>query len=226
MSARRTTTDSSAARPAGQPQAVSPALARSVSLHLEGKHKDALTELNAAIENGEESAELFAAKGHLQFELEHYGEAIKSYEKLLSLAPRHTTANFNIGLCHEKQGRWNEAAEAFQKAIETDPQRVEANLGLGICLLHQEKPEPSIACFDKVLARQPDHETALFGKAVSQQLLWKFDEATAGYQKILERNPQSEECLVNLVTIGMARKDHAAIQEYSERLLTLRPHSQ
>ena len=64
------------------------------------------------------------------------------------------------------------------------------------------------------------------GKAVSQQLLWKFDESTALYLKILEKNPNSEECLVNLVTIGMARKDHPSIQQYSERLLTLRPFSQ
>src|SRR5690242_16204294 len=187
MSVRKTTTDSSAARPAGQEKAVSPALARSVSLHLEGKHKDALKELNTAIENGEESAEIFAAKGHIQFELEQYADAIKSYEKLLSVAPRHTTANFNMGICYEKQGRWNEATEAFQKAIATDPQRVEAQLGLGICLLHQEKPEPAIACFDKVLARTPDHETSLFGKAVSLQLLWKFDEAAALYLKLLAK---------------------------------------
>ena len=80
-----------------------------------------------------------------------------------------------------------------------------------------EKPEPAIACFDKVLARQPGHETATFGKAVSQQLLWKFDEATTLYLKILEKNPQSEECLVNLITIGMARKDHALIQHESDR---------
>ena len=60
-----------------------------------------------------------------------------------------------------------------------------------------------------MLARQTEHETALFGKAVSLQLLWKFDEATALYLQILEKNPQSEECLVNLITIGMARKDHA-----------------
>ena len=69
-------------------------------------------------------------------------------------------------------------------------------------------------------------KSALFGKAVSLQLLWKFDEATALYLKILEKNPQSEECLVNLITIGMARKDHASIQQYSERLLTMRPFSQ
>ena len=32
--------------------------------------------------------------------------------------------------------------------------------------------------------------------------------------------------MVNLITIGMARKDYESIQKYSEQLLTLRPHSQ
>ncbi len=134
---------------------VSPALARSVSLHLEGKRKDALRELNTAIENGEETPEVLAAKGHIQFELEQFDDAVKTYEKLLGAAPRHPTANFNLGICYEKLGRWQEATDAFNKAIDSDPQREEAQLGLGICLLHQEKPEPAIGCFDKVLARKP-----------------------------------------------------------------------
>ena len=49
-----------------------------------------------------------------------------------------------------------------------------------------------------------------------------FDEAAALYRKILARNPKSEECLVNLVTIGMARKDDAMTRDFSEKLLTLR----
>src|SRR3984957_9424931 len=223
MSGRKSGVDSAVRAPG---KTVSPALARSVSLHLEGKRKEALRELNAAIENGEETPEVFAAKGHIQFEREQYDDAIKTYEKLLTLAPRHATANFNLGICYEKLGRWQEATDAFTKALEVDPQREEARLGVGFCLLHQKKPDPAIACFDKFLARQPGHETATFGKAVSLQLLWKFDEATALYLKILERNPPSEECLVNLITIGMARKDHALIQQYSERLLQMRPFSQ
>ena len=102
-----------------------------MSLHLEGKHKEALKELNTALENGEESAEIYAAKGHLQFELEQYDDAIKSYEKLLTLAPRHTTAHFNLGICYEKLGRWNEATEAFQKALEADPQSQRSAAGPG-----------------------------------------------------------------------------------------------
>ena len=124
MSAAQKNKSNGTAARTGNGQGVSPALARAVSLHLEGKHKDALKELNTAIENGDENAELYAAKGHIQFELEQYEEAVKSYEKLLTLAPRHTTANFNRGICFEKLGRWNEATEAFQKAIEADPARL------------------------------------------------------------------------------------------------------
>ncbi len=134
-------------------KAASPALARSVALHLEGKRKEALKEINTAIENGEESAEVLSAKGHIQFELEQYDDAVKTYERLLSMAPNHPTASFNLGICYEKAGRWQEATDSFTKALTSDPQRTEANLGLGICLLHQEKPEPAIACFDKVLAQ-------------------------------------------------------------------------
>src|SRR6185312_6265629 len=137
-------------------QPVSSSLARAVSLHLEGKRKEALRELNTAIENGEQGADIYAAKGHIQFELEQYDDAVKTYEKLLGAAPQHPTANFNLGICYEKLGRWQEA-----------------NLGWGICLLRQEKPEPAITCFDKVLASNPEHETAMFGKAVALQLLWK-----------------------------------------------------
>ena len=117
MSARKTE-PKAAAQPDNGGKTVSPALARAVSLHLEGKHKDALKELNTALENGEESAEIYSAKGHLQYELDQFEEAVKSYEKLLAMAPRHTTANFNLGICYEKLGRWNEATEAFQKALD------------------------------------------------------------------------------------------------------------
>ena len=109
MSTRNDTDKTSAPRANGK--TVTPSLARAVALHLEGKRKEALRELNNAIEAGEETPEVFAAKGHIQFELEQYDDAIKTYERLLAAAPRHPTANFNLGICYEKLGRWQEATD-------------------------------------------------------------------------------------------------------------------
>src|SRR3954447_19843874 len=72
------------------------ALAKAVSLHLEGKRKEALQELKGAISSGGDSAEVYSAIGHIQFELEQYDDAAKSYTRLLSLEPKHTAGNFNL----------------------------------------------------------------------------------------------------------------------------------
>src|ERR1017187_1212341 len=155
-----------------------PALAKAVSLHLEGNLQEALDEINGALAAGEESLEIYSAKAQLQYDLEQYEDASKSYAKVLSLNPQHSAANFHMAVCLEKLGRWQEAAEFFEKAAETDPGRIDARLGLGICQLHLDKAEAAAESFDRVLSEEPEHPTALFGKAVTLQLQWNFGEAT------------------------------------------------
>src|SRR3982751_6543525 len=94
------------------------ALAKAVSLHLEGKRKEALQELKTAISNGGDSAELFSAVGHIQFELEQYEDAARSYTKLLTMDPKHAAGNFNLAVCLEKLGRCTQATDRFTKALE------------------------------------------------------------------------------------------------------------
>ncbi len=79
----------------------SPRLVRAVSLHLEGRRQEALAELDG-LEAGDESVDVLAAKGHLQFELDQFDDALRTYEKLLAIAPGHPGAGFNIGVCYEK----------------------------------------------------------------------------------------------------------------------------
>src|SRR5688500_13122542 len=110
------------------------ALAKAVSLHLEGKRQEALQELKGAISHGE-TAEFCSAMGHIQFELEQYEDAAKSYTKLLSLDPKHMAGQFNLAVCLEKLGRWEDAAERFRKVMEGCPNRPEARLGLATCQL-------------------------------------------------------------------------------------------
>src|ERR1700682_506383 len=76
-----------------------PALARAVSLHLEGKLEAALSELNGAIKSGKRDALLFTATAHIQYELHEFEEAVNSYSKLLDMAPEHRTAHYNKAVC-------------------------------------------------------------------------------------------------------------------------------
>ena len=127
------------------------ALARAVTLHLDGKGREALKELDRAVESGDPPREVYAAKGHIQFELEMYEDGVKSYESLLGLDPNSTSAYFNLAVCQEKLGRWSEAAANFQRALASDEGRLDARLGLGVCLLHMKQAEKAMESFDAVL---------------------------------------------------------------------------
>ena len=114
----------------GSPNGSASALAKAVSLHLEGKRKEALQELKGAVAGGGDSAEFYSAMGHIQFELEQYEDAVKSYTKLLTMDAKNTAGQFNLAVCLEKLGRWDEASERFSKSLEANPNRAEARLGL------------------------------------------------------------------------------------------------
>jgi Flp pilus assembly protein TadD len=205
--------------------AASASLGIAVALHLEGKTEAALKELSSAIDGGENLAELHAAMGHIQFELQRYDDAAKSYLKAAQADPKSRTASYNRGVCLERLERWPDAADAFQKALEMDAKRVEARLGLGICFLHTGASEKALDAFEQCLKAKADLEPAQFGKAVALHLSGKPDQAEALYRKLLARNPNSEELLGNLVAAGIARKDKAVIKEFSERLFKTLPNS-
>ena len=88
----------------GKSRTSSGALAKSVSLHLEGKRKEALDVLTEAIAAGECSADAHVAAALIQYELGLFDEAAASYEKLLMLEPGHPNAYFNAAICYERTG--------------------------------------------------------------------------------------------------------------------------
>src|SRR5690242_6340119 len=57
---------------AARTPAASATLGKAVALHLQGKTDAALKELSSAIDGGENLAELHAAMGHIQFELQRF----------------------------------------------------------------------------------------------------------------------------------------------------------
>src|SRR5262245_31488300 len=62
-------------------------LARAVSLHLAGKHQDAVHQLTQAVVSNQGSPEVYRALAHIYFEMENYKEAAKSYSTLVQLKP-------------------------------------------------------------------------------------------------------------------------------------------
>src|SRR5712672_587601 len=95
-------------------------LSKAVSLHLEGKLESAARLLNKAVEDGEKEPSLYAALGHIQYEMRDYEAAARTYSQLSEMDPQHRTAHFNRGVCLGNLKQWKEAADAFRHALETD----------------------------------------------------------------------------------------------------------
>jgi len=198
-------------------------LAKAVALHLRGDREGALKELDQALQDGASTAELHAARGHLQLELQRFEEAALSYAKVLETQPADPKICFNLGLCLQNRAKHIEALEQFEKALASAPGWVEARLSIGISTLHLKRYPEAIEILDECLRLQPDCEAALFGKAVALQLLGKFDDSRAVYERILEWNSASEESLLNMISLGLQQKDYELLRKRSQQLLDLRP---
>ncbi len=73
-------------------------LGRVVAFHLDGKYAEALQEINRAVANGIGTPQLYAAKGHLHYEMRQFEDAARSYQNVLNLQPDYPGATLNLAL--------------------------------------------------------------------------------------------------------------------------------
>ena len=149
-----------------------------------------------------------------------------SVAKLLELQPENPSVQYHVAHCFQTQGLWAEAERLFRSAAKSEKYQLAAMLGAGICLLHLKKPDEAVKAFGDCLEKAPDHEQALLGRGVSLQLMWDFDGATESYRRILAKNPRSSKSRVNMITLGMQRKDPGVVRDFSRRLLELDANSE
>jgi len=192
----------------------SPALAKALSLNMEGKTEQALSEVTQAIDSGEALPELHWTKAHLEFQLGQYEAALAGYQKVIEQQPNHKAATYNVAVCMEKMGRFDEALEQFVNVASWDPKLAEAALGQGVVLLHLSRPADALSAFEHCLEVKPGHEKALYGKAVALQLLNRTEEAMQLYLKLLPITGPNPELLSNLIGAELARGE--ALRETTE----------
>lgn len=202
-----------------------PALARALILNTEGKTANALQEVEAAVDSGEDAPELLWAKGQLEFELGHYEESLEAFERVLEAWPDNKGARFNCGFCLERLGRFDEAADCFRMAVDADPNFIVARLALGQCLFRLDQPDAALQEFNACLEIDPDNERALAAKAAALHVLGNYEEAFTLYRKVSEKHPEEPELFGNLVAVCAARRDEPRLREYAEALIKQNPAS-
>jgi len=85
------------------------------------KYKEAIADLNKALEIDPKISSAFSFRGQAHFELGNYQQAINDYNKAIELNPKSAWAYYNRGLAYVNLGNYQQAIKDFTKTIELNP---------------------------------------------------------------------------------------------------------
>ena len=192
-------------------------------LYAEGRYQEALDVLTTPAGN---LAEFYALKGDILLALNRNEEAAGSFFTSATLDPsnRNGYANYRLGVCLHRVGRWPDACQAFFTVLELNPQNEDVRLALGACLLHMNRPEEALAHFERC-GKNTAQYRGLFGRGVALQMLKRYPEAQAAYERLLALSPKFEEALANLIAMYQELNQLDKVRHYASRLFEISPDS-
>lgn len=167
--------------------------------------------------------------GVILVKLEDYDNAIASFERCVSLNPKHTMAYSNLAVAESKIGRLDEAAANLRSAEEVNNGDMGATeLGgnysmLAVALMQKQETAKAIPLFARAVALIPDRAEIRsdYGTALSVQ--GKYDDALTQLNEAIRLDPTTPEAYnaLGLVFLGQDKKDQAIAQ--FQKALELRP---
>ncbi len=159
-------------------------------------------------------------------------DAIKEYERALSLKPDFLSAIINLGIAYGMAGKndlsqlWLvRAQELFEKALKADPDNTVAMNNLGNILRQQGKALEAEAYYRKALAIRPDYVEATINLSTALRDLGRLDDAIETCRRALRLKPNSAEARINLGTLLQEKSLHAEAIVLFDEALRLNPSS-
>lgn len=163
---------------------------KGVSLSYIGRHQEAFTALERALELQPENAETWNSQGVILREMGGLDEALIAFDQAITLNPQHREAWNNKGVCLKDLGRFEEAITCLDQALTIDPMYDHPWINKSSVLLDQGKYEKAIACCDQALALNPSAQ-AWSNKGVCLRRLGRLEEAIQCQEKALEIEPRN-----------------------------------
>ena len=93
--------------------------------------------------------------GNSLFHQGRVDEAIKAFQKAVSMEPECAVFHVGLGNAYARKGMAFEAIASYQKALETEPTNVEAQYDLGCSLVLMGRPDEAISHFQEALKFDP-----------------------------------------------------------------------
>jgi Tfp pilus assembly protein PilF len=165
-------------------------------------------------------------KGHNNLTKKKLDDAVKEFEKAISIYPKYTTAYYELGRALEAQDKKEDARRAYNQAVEIDPKYVSPYRQLAGMSAREQKWKETAEYSQKVIKLDPiDYPDAFFYNAVANYYLKNYDEAESSARDALKldsghRIPKSAQ-LLGMILIE--KQDYAGAAEQMKGYLKLLP---
>jgi Flp pilus assembly protein TadD len=145
--------------------------------------------------------------GIAYYESGRYAEAIRSYERAISLNPLHLNSYMNLGVAYAVTGRLDAAIEHFSYVAARDPKNSSAFLNLARAYSDLQRPGESIENFLRAIAANPNSSGAFHGLGTAYARLGRFDEALSAFTRFVQLSPHDPESYRNRGIVYMNMGD-------------------
>jgi serine/threonine protein kinase len=165
---------------------------KGVSLANLGRHEEALTCYERALEINPRDGIAWSNKGVALADLDRRAEALTCFERALEINPRYADAWSNKGLALANLGRHEEALTCYERVLEINPRDPKAWSNKGVALADLGRHAEVLTCFERALEIDPHDAKAWSNKGVALKNLGRPAEDLTCFERALEINCQCQ----------------------------------
>jgi tetratricopeptide (TPR) repeat protein len=152
-------------------------------------------------------------------ESDHFEEALRAFDYVLSEQPYNADAMFHRGVALINLSRLDEAVAALECAIALAPTEALFHSHCGYALLMGGKPDAALEKFEYALQLQPDSYQNKVYKACVMAERRKLGEARALLEEVLDEHPEDMEVVRHYANVLAAQgEEHEALEQYATLL--------
>ena len=167
----------------------------------------------------QEPAETLFNRGEEYLQSKNYTEAIKQFEKAVSLKPEWAEAHFKLGMAHssvppldkDRPAHIQAAIKAFEAAIRLRPNWAEAHNELGLRIMSSGSYDDAIDAFKQAIRYKPEFAEAHKNLAIPYLYTGRFKEGIEQLNESIRIKPDlaSAHKLLGSAYLAMDKRDEA-----------------
>ncbi len=206
-----------------KPQSAPPELAQAAKLYGQGRHREALAQVEKILARQADNAQAWNLAGAAALALGAVEDATLFWKSAIERQPNYAEAHYNLGVLHYQQQRWEEAERAFRHTLKLQPGNAQAQNNLGAVLQSCGHIDEAETLYREALTKTPGNADALNNLAVL--LLDRQDNAEA--EQLLRRavssQPRHASALANLGRSLARRQANDEAEKFYRRALETDP---